>query len=182
VILPDSEVGICNAVYVDDVVSAMIFAATNREAVGERFLISGPSPISWAQFYEEVAAAVGAKGPQYMTAQAIARRAGTVRTILRFATDPIRVMRRVSRTALGAKVIAACLRPLPRGMRGHMQRLLELPYARRPGYVHMPDVRSHFKVNCAKARRVIGYEPQFDFAAGMVPTATYLRQYARRGD
>jgi nucleoside-diphosphate-sugar epimerase len=46
----------------------------------------------------------------------------------------------------------------------------------------MPDVRSHFKVNCAKARRVIGYEPQFDFAAGMVPTATYLRQYARRGD
>ncbi len=178
VILPDSGVGICNAVYVDDVVSAMILAATKREAVGERFLISGPSPISWAQFYEEVATAAGAKGPQYLPAQAIARRAGTVRTILRFATDPIRVMRRVSQTALGAKVMAACLRRLPRGMRGNVQRLLELPWTRRPGYVHVPDVRSHFAVSCAKARHVIGYGPQFDFAAGMVPTAAYLRQYA----
>ncbi len=49
VVLPDRGEGICNAVYVDDVVDAMILAAKNPAAVGQRFLVSG-EPITWAQF------------------------------------------------------------------------------------------------------------------------------------
>jgi nucleoside-diphosphate-sugar epimerase len=41
VVLPDQREGICNAVYVDDVVDAMILAAKNPAAVGQRFLVSG---------------------------------------------------------------------------------------------------------------------------------------------
>lgn len=48
VILPDHGEGICNAVYVDDVVSALIIAARHPRAIGQRFLISGP-PITWRQ-------------------------------------------------------------------------------------------------------------------------------------
>jgi predicted dehydrogenase/nucleoside-diphosphate-sugar epimerase len=43
--------GVCNAVYVDDVVSAAMLAATVPEASGERFLISG-TPTSWGGFYD----------------------------------------------------------------------------------------------------------------------------------
>ncbi|WP_213769895.1 NAD-dependent epimerase/dehydratase family protein [Bradyrhizobium sp. dw_78] len=49
VVLPAG--GVCNAVYVDDVVSAALLAAERETAIGEAFIISGPSPTTWRQFY-----------------------------------------------------------------------------------------------------------------------------------
>lgn len=180
VVLPDARDGICNAVYVDDVVSAMILAATHPKAAGERFLISGPRPITWAQFYEEMARAVGAKGPQYQPAEAITRQSGMFRKVFQFAMDPQRVIRRFSQTRLGGKVMTACLRALPRGIREGVRRRLRVPHTRRRGYVHMPSlgiVQSRATASSDKARRVIGYEPQYDFAEGMVATSRYLGEY-----
>jgi nucleoside-diphosphate-sugar epimerase len=51
-ILPTGDAGVCNAVYVDDVVSAIILAIATPEAAGRRFLISGDRPISWGRFYD----------------------------------------------------------------------------------------------------------------------------------
>jgi nucleoside-diphosphate-sugar epimerase len=44
--------GICNAVYVDDVVSALLLAAAVPGAAGGRFIVSGPAPVSWGDFYD----------------------------------------------------------------------------------------------------------------------------------
>jgi nucleoside-diphosphate-sugar epimerase len=52
VITVDGGEGICNAVYVDDVVTAMCLAATSGRAPGERFLVSGPEHPTWLAFYE----------------------------------------------------------------------------------------------------------------------------------
>jgi predicted dehydrogenase/nucleoside-diphosphate-sugar epimerase len=54
--------GVCNAVYVDDVVSAALLAATVPEASGERFLISG-APTSWGAFYDAFREMVGIPPP-----------------------------------------------------------------------------------------------------------------------
>jgi nucleoside-diphosphate-sugar epimerase len=43
--------GRCNAVYVDDVVSGMLLAAVRQEALGQAFLLSGPRPVTWGEFY-----------------------------------------------------------------------------------------------------------------------------------
>lgn len=51
IILVEGGTGICNAVYVDDVVQAMILAATKEEAVGQAFLISSEKPTTWKNFY-----------------------------------------------------------------------------------------------------------------------------------
>ena len=51
VILPAPGDGICNAVYVDDVVQALILAAQRDEAAGESFLVSGPEHPTWLDFY-----------------------------------------------------------------------------------------------------------------------------------
>ncbi len=48
--LPRYGQGICNLVYVDDVVNAMLLCATHPAALGERFLVSGAA-ITWAEFY-----------------------------------------------------------------------------------------------------------------------------------
>nr|WP_175428841.1 NAD-dependent epimerase/dehydratase family protein [Azospirillum argentinense] len=42
VVLPQ-EGGLCNAVYIDDLVDAMIAATRSPQAIGERFVISGPT-------------------------------------------------------------------------------------------------------------------------------------------
>jgi nucleoside-diphosphate-sugar epimerase len=51
VVLPLNGRGLCNAVYVDDVISALMLAAENEAAVGETFLISGAAPVTWGEFY-----------------------------------------------------------------------------------------------------------------------------------
>ncbi len=42
-VLVDGGDGVCNPVYIDDVVDALILAGTEPHAVGEAFLISGPT-------------------------------------------------------------------------------------------------------------------------------------------
>jgi nucleoside-diphosphate-sugar epimerase len=59
VILVNGGVGICNLVYVDDAVSALLLAATNDRAHGERFLISGPEHPTWAEFVGAFEATLG---------------------------------------------------------------------------------------------------------------------------
>ena len=44
--------GLCNAVYVDDVADAVLVAAEREEAIGQDFLISGESPVTWRDFYD----------------------------------------------------------------------------------------------------------------------------------
>ncbi len=174
VILPDRGEGICDAVYVDDAVSAMILAAQHPRAVGQRFLISGPRPITWRQFYEEMARAAGANGPQYRPADAIAREGGKARKPLRLAADPEGVSRRLAQNRLCRKLLQAGLVALPQDLQESVQNRLFGPNARRRGFVHMPNLghlrflQSRATIGSGKARREPGYAPQFDFAAGMV--------------
>ncbi len=49
-ILVDDGVGFCNAVYIDDLVDALVLAGRHHNAVGETFLISGNKPVTWREF------------------------------------------------------------------------------------------------------------------------------------
>jgi len=186
VVLPDQGEGTCNAVYVDDVVSAMTLAAQHPSAVGQRFLVSGPHPVTWREFYEEMARATGAKGPQYRAAEAIARGNTKMRKLLRFAADPERVVRRVAQDRRIRRFVQGAVGALPALPRQALASRLFAPTSRRPGHVHLPDggrlglLRGRATVGSAKARRELGYAPSFDFAAGMVPTARYLREVWER--
>jgi predicted dehydrogenase/nucleoside-diphosphate-sugar epimerase len=51
-VLPSGDQGVCNAVHLDDVVSALMLAATAPDAAGRRFLISGAEPVTWGEFYD----------------------------------------------------------------------------------------------------------------------------------
>jgi predicted dehydrogenase/nucleoside-diphosphate-sugar epimerase len=51
-LLPSGGGGVCNAVYVDDVVAALLLAAAVPGAAGERLIVAGPAPVSWGGFYD----------------------------------------------------------------------------------------------------------------------------------
>jgi nucleoside-diphosphate-sugar epimerase len=181
-VLPDRGEGASNVVYVDDVIDAMLLAATRAEAVGERFLISGPAPITWAEFYEGMAEAIGAGGPEYVPADAIAGDAGIMPRVVGLLSDPVRVLRTLWQVPQGRKLLELCLRALPETARDTAQRQLTLPQARWRHFRHLPDrkfMQSRATISTDQARRLLGYEPKFDFAAGMRPTALYLQQKAR---
>jgi nucleoside-diphosphate-sugar epimerase len=57
-IIPSESLGLCNGVYVDDVVDALLAAATAPVAPGESFIISGPAPFPWRELFESYARAL----------------------------------------------------------------------------------------------------------------------------
>jgi predicted dehydrogenase/nucleoside-diphosphate-sugar epimerase len=51
-VLPTGDQGHCNAVYVDDVVDAVLLVLKAPNIAGERFLISGAESVSWGAFFD----------------------------------------------------------------------------------------------------------------------------------
>ena len=43
--------GICNAVYIDDLIFAMLLSATNDKAIGETYIVNGDDYITWKKYY-----------------------------------------------------------------------------------------------------------------------------------
>ncbi|MBV9366592.1 MAG: NAD-dependent epimerase/dehydratase family protein [Solirubrobacterales bacterium] len=117
VVLPAGSQGICNAVYVDDVVSSMILAATRPEAVGQAFLISGP-PVTWSEFYEQIARAVRADGPRYLPVGKIVSQTTKVGKIRQLVSSPQLLVHRLLQTGPGRKI----LRRLPSPPRRSLER------------------------------------------------------------
>jgi len=93
-ILPENLSGLCNGVYIDDVVGAFIAAAGMERGGAERFIVSGPEPFPWRDLFLAYADACGAEvrfegqapdmpppaapGANPSLASAIARRAGAM--------------------------------------------------------------------------------------------------------
>ena len=180
VVLPGRGEGLCNAVYVDDVASAMLLAATRVEALGQRYLVSGPGPITWSTFYEGMAQAIGAKPPQYWPVEAIRERAQAGR-LKRIAANPELAIRRLANIGPVRKLVKAALRVAPLGLRREAQARLFGPDSRQPGRIHVPSLghlqflKGRTVMRTDKAERELGYKPAFDFEAGMAPTAKYLK-------
>jgi len=180
VVLPDRGEGLCNAVFVDDVVDAMLLAAVRPDAVGERFIVSGPEPVTWSEFYEAFARAVGSKRPEYWPRDAIIKRKSGLQNKIRVAVnDPKKVVRIARRVPGLRQVLDLSWRALPGGLRAAVESRYN-PKTRPAGQLHVPSLgHLHFLsakavVDSGKARRLIGYDPRVDFPSGMAPTARYL--------
>ncbi len=182
VVLPDTGDGICNAVYVDDVARAMLLAATRSEAIGQRYLISGASDVTWGEFYEAIARALGVKGPQYRPAAEIRQANSRANKMIRMASNPQHLARKVASIGPNRKLTAAALRVLPHKSRHRVQRWLSLHPSEWTGHVHLPDsgrcsfLQGKSKIDMTKVHAQLGYDPTFSLGEGRVPTACFLKQ------
>ncbi len=180
IVLPDRGEGVCNPLFVDDLVDAMLLAATRPEAVGERFIVSGPDVVTWSEYYEAFAHAVGAKGPEYWPLDAIIKSKSGLRHKIRVAvSDPKKVVRIAMRVPGLRSVLNRSWQMLPDGLRNAVENRYN-PKSRPVGQMHVPD-RNQLRlftakpiVDFGKARRVMGYDPRIDFKSGMAATVRYL--------
>ena len=181
VILPDRGEGLCNAVYIDDVVDSLILAAVSPAAIGERFLISGPQPVTWAAFFTEIAYTLRARPPKFWPYHRIAEASYGTFQNFHAALDPKRLIRAVVRWNPVRHVLQTGLDAMPDPLRMRMMRYYFGSGKRRARETFLPSrealalYQDKAVVSSEKARSRLGYKPHFDFQRGMSLTGRYLK-------
>ena len=202
-VLIDGGRGVCNSLYVDNLIEAMLAAAKCDDAVGKAFHISDAQPLTWRAFIE--AHADGLRETHFplpeMSADEInagrdrlcraRRRPSTVaRTMALMRSANVRATLReiplVDRSVEVSKTVARSVLPPPmrRWIRRHM--LDERSPATEdaastmviPSEAEQQIQTSRVAFSIAKARRILGYEPAIDFDEGMRRTRTWI-EWAR---
>lgn len=196
VILVEGGSGLCNAVYVDDVIQAMILAATRDEAIGEAFLVSAEEPVTWREFYGAYERMLGIESTISMSLSEIKaskqryiKEPGTiaqVRTALREHPDILRAILQLPAVAraysvarvftpspLQRRIRAALMAPSV-STRHHPLSSLEKPILPLTK-ARVDFFRAHTRVRIDKAKRLLGYEPSYAFEQGMSLSEMWVR-------
>lgn len=196
VILVNGGDGLCNAVYIDDMVSAILLAAVKDNAVGEVFLISGENPVTWREFYgayermlgfsstasmsakeaEAYFAKIRRKGSLFKEAASIIREEQTVRQRV-LATREVSTLVNVARQLLPEQLKRTLRRRMSNSNGLHHAKIApeaEKPIlALHPSIVRVNAARATARVD--KAKRLLGYQPAFSFESGMALTEQWAR-------
>ncbi|WP_082536751.1 MULTISPECIES: NAD(P)-dependent oxidoreductase [unclassified Roseateles] len=154
----DGGTGICNAVFVDDVCDAIAAALWRPEALGQAMFINADQPITWGEFIRTFAAMVQPQ-PRFDDLDAAAALAWWR------AHPPLVVTGLTDRIRLKLKRLAGWRPPVsPWPPEGRV-------------------LRETFPVAFTndKAKRLLGWAPQVDFARGVALTHDWLRNQGRLG-
>lgn len=204
-VLVDGGAGLCNCVYVDDVVQAILLSLVREEAKGEAFLVTGPEPTTWRGFYRHFESMLGETRTVRLSRREALERyerrksssggaPGLVAELVRTVRHDRASRRRLASTwqVKAARKIARKLLP-ERVRRAARSRFLSSDGADRTSdersdrASEAPDpvrVLSPFEVEfyCqrvevsnSKARDCLGYRPAFDVATGMDRTEKWAR-------
>jgi len=180
VILPDEGSGLCNAVYIDDVVDSLILAALNPKAIGETFLISASEPVTWREFYRAYEDMLGITATSYMSVLEIeARRKHdrrsqplTARTLKWLITrSPYPVISAGKWLNARSPFVTRVLQRY--GITGSSNSGGPREFV--PDPQRLALFRSKARVRIDKAREILGYEPRFDLENGMERTKMYCQ-------
>jgi nucleoside-diphosphate-sugar epimerase len=191
-ILVDAGRGVCNAVYVDDAVTALQFAAVSPRAPGERFLVSGGEHPTWADFFGGFARMLGAEdrlvpmsAPEahalwttsrrrpWLASEALAmvRSEKTLRKRL-LATREGRWLRSLAERLAPGRVRAAERWAEPEAPEEVSVGAPPLG-PMRPWLVDYLAKRARVRID--KARELLGYRPEFGLGAGLELTEAWAR-------
>lgn len=171
VVLPDNGDGLCNAVYVDDVVNALLLASiASDEVIGERFLISGNEPITWREFFTAYEKILGVRSIMLMPTEEILQ-------LLKDRSDSVKILKFDPRRFWELPIPRALrkfFRPIiPKSLRKEFRKSLPPP-------LHLPTeqrlalYQAKARVRIDKAKKFLGYEPNFSFECSMELTAHYI--------
>ncbi len=162
----DGITGLCNPVYIDDLVNGIFLCAEKDTAPGQTFILSGPDPISWREYIQaykdaaggNVAPVPGNGGPAWR--KGLSRVLGPNLRFLRKFLEP-QMIEFYERMKIVNPELARKLYSL---FKGGAQDDEKLKFSRRSVY------------SIEKAKSLLGYAPR-SFADGMKETVEWLRYY-----
>ncbi len=170
VVLPDPE-GLCNGVFVEDVVQACLKAAVLPDLGRERFVISGPEPFAWSALLLGYAKALG-RGEIH--------RVPVAELLAKLGPKPDET---ADRPPSAAARISALLRRLVghrrfEALAGAAKRRLKAGARLEPDHHLLEEFTGRGICRIDHARARLGYAPEYDLAAGLAATEAYLRRMA----
>jgi len=157
----DEGSGACNAIYVDNLVDAMLRAGTRPEAVNEAFLITDGLEITWKDFFGQYATLLGIERLPSLSSEsavtvAACRLVDQLRGILdRLQGNPAPFPRKVVRRTVRILLTE-----------------LEKRYC---SYWDMEKYARKERIDISKARRLLGYAPSYGLCEGMRDTLAWVK-------
>jgi nucleoside-diphosphate-sugar epimerase len=158
--------GVCNAIYVDNLVHAVDLALQREEAAGEAFLVSDDEAITWRMLYEPVCQALGRPWDAVADIAPRSLRRTPRDRLLGLKEDP------------GAPAV---LDWVPWARRNPIRRLAVHPLAEEPHHPPLtPPLEASLLQTCGyrfpttKVRRVLGFEPPIAFDEACRRTLAWL--------
>ncbi len=203
-VLVDHGKGICNSLYVDNLVEAMLLAAECKEADGQIFHISDANSITWKEFIMRHAQALGSSYLSFpkMTVQEIeiasARMSKSNLSILmeqmiRYLRDPktsnalysipgfahlIKVARFMSRVLVSTTTRSSLKQrtaPTNGTLSNKSQSEISQSLPLSKSEVDMFSIFGDVTFSIDKARKILGYNPKINFTEGMDRTAAWIK-------
>lgn len=160
IVVPTPE-GLCNGVYVEDVVQALMLAAVVPQLRQERFVISGPEPFKWSKLLKGYADILGTGGIDFEPCEELQRRLGPSHDDSGDADSISPVIRAY---AIGNRLIG-------RDRFERFIRSVKRQVARRgklyPDHHLLGVYSSSGTCSISRARDRLGYEPAYDLAKGL---------------
>ena len=196
-VLVNGGTGLCNVVYIDDVVDAILLGATVPAAVGETFLISDGALTTWMEYYQGYRDMLGRgemvsfSAEELLTAYRAWRKSrpnSIFREVLKLTKEDRQIRRRLFSTPevqFAAKVGKLIL---PKGVRKSLlgsparsspQKAKDAEHETKSTTVPIMDpteIRSYAskaRVRIDKAKRMLGYRPRIDLESGLERTAQW---------
>ncbi len=162
----ESIQGLCNPVYIDDLVNALFLCTQKDEAVGETFVISGSEPILWNDFYSRYKRMLGLSSASAVSS---------------FALDNNRILKSVAHTSV--QFLRRFIEPQLVGayetLKLRNPALARRLYSFVSGGLQKNEVQRYEQktvYSIEKAKRVLGYHPR-SFDEGMIITERWLKHH-----
>lgn len=158
--------GMCNAIFVDDLVSAILLAAEHPAASGETFNVNGGEVVTWNEYFHKLNAAMGLPPLERKSATKSARKTAVMGRI----ENVIRAF--VSR--FEDQLMEIYLRG---GWASRMMKRVKTVLDSTPSTGELEDLYSRRAVySDQKARTLLGYQPKFDLNRGMALSVLWMER------
>jgi len=168
--------GICNTIYVDNLIQAIILAAEAAQVDGHYFLVRDRETVTWMDFYQPIIEACGARAADihHATAPEFRRTWKDRLKVDSLRGSPLvkmakplapRVAVRMTKAAVEAMPVPVEPSPWPSDQKLRPNITREMATLQQCDW-HMP---------CARAERMLGYHPQTSFTEGMERSIGWLK-------
>jgi nucleoside-diphosphate-sugar epimerase len=158
--------GICNLVYVDDVVNAVLLSLRNEKAIGQTFIVNGEERPTWSEYFHTLNDALGLPPLRPASATRSRLKAGLMMPVRkaakfilkRFQPVVLRVYQRSNLAKALMRHAETAIKNSPTGAEFDL-------YSLCPSYEGL------------KARETLAYRPAFSMRDGVELSVAWLRDY-----
>lgn len=168
---PEFAGGICNLVYIDDLVDAIVLALTHDAAVGEAFNVNGGERVTWADYFDRLGRALGVSTEVPTRPQRTRTNAAVMGVVRKFASYSLKHFKtpimKVYQRSDTAKII---------------MRRAEDVIRRAPTSAEFAFYSRSAVYPSTKAEKILGYTPRITVDEGVALCAAWLRHHGYAAD